>query len=284
MPVTLIPYDHHVAWKLIQLRRSGTCRACSNSLDQGVMAWWDSASHLIDCTICHPEEGGTGLPSTQIDSGSAGASSLERYERLHAKREVAIERKWGRFAGVVKFLTDDPQSTRAWRNGSEGERKLANYLTERLGDRVVLLHDRRVPRTRGNIDHLAVAASGVWIIDAKLRKGLIELRDLGGWFKVDRQLYVGGRRQTKLVDGLGWQVEVVNNALTTSDVPVHPAVCFVDGEWKLFAKPFELNGVLVCWPKKLVERISEEGPLQPAEVLAVAGYLASSLPAKASPR
>ena len=36
---------------------------------------------------------------------------------------------------------------------------------------------------------------------------------------------------------------------------VHPAVCFVDGEWRLLAKPFELKGVLVCWPKKLVEKI-----------------------------
>jgi hypothetical protein len=184
----------------------------------------------------------------------------------------------------VKFLTDDPQSTRAWRSGSQGERKLASYLTEHLGDRVVLLHDRRVPQTRANIDHLVVAASGVWIVDAKLRKGLIELRDVGGWFKVDCQLYVGGRRQTKLVDDMGWQVEAVRHALGTPTVPIHPAVCFVDGEWRLFAKPFELKGVMVCWPKELVKKISDEGSLGPEDVLAVAGYLASSLPAKASTR
>jgi hypothetical protein len=272
-----------VPQKLFQLRRSGTCRVCSGSLDQGVMAWWDSASHSLECTTCHPGAALESNPSSVSESGIPGGSSLERYETLHAKREAAIERRWGRFAGVVKLLTDDPQSTRAWRSGSEGERKLANYLTERLGGRVVLLHDRRVPRTRGNIDHLVVAASGVWVIDAKLRKGLIELRDVGGWFKVDRQLYVGGRRQTKLVDGIGWQVEAVRNALGTPGVPVHSAVCFVDGEWKLFAKPFELNGVLVCWPTKLVEKISQDGALEPAEVLAVAGYLASSLPARASP-
>ena len=248
------------------------------------MAWWDSASHSLECTNCRPGSALEKSSSGVTEPGNPGASSLERYERLHAKREAAIEKRWGRFAGLVKVLTDDPQSTRAWRSGSEGERKLANYLTERLGDGVVLLNDRRVPRTRGNIDHVVVAASGVWVIDAKLRKGLVELRDVGGWFKVDRQLYVGGRRQTKLVDGLGWQVEAVRAALAAPDIQVHPAVCFVDGEWKLFARPFELNGVLVCWPKKLVETISENGALEPAEVLAVAGYLASSLPAKASPR
>jgi hypothetical protein len=245
------------------------------------MAWWDQGSHSLECTTCRPEKDAAGhrdLPHAE----NPGRSSLERFERLHARREAAIERKWGRFAGVVKFLTDDPQSTRAWRSGSVGERKLASYLTERLGERVVLLHDRRVPRTRGNIDHLVIASSGVWIVDAKLRRGLIELRDVGGWFKVDHQLYVGGRRQTRLIDNMGWQIEAVQDVLGRDSVPVRPAVCFVDGEWKLFAKPFELRGVLVCWPKKLVERISEEGPLDAEDVLAVAGYLSNSLPAKGS--
>ena len=248
------------------------------------MAWWDPGGRWLKCATCRPEEAPLEHPQPAFDQGSPGGSSLERYERLHAKRESAIEAKWGRFASIVKFMTDDPQSTKAWRSGSIGEVKLAGYLTEHLGNRVVLLNDRRVPRTRGNIDHLVVAASGGWILDAKLRKGLIELRDVGGWFKMDRQLYVGGRRQTRLIDDMGWQVEAVRNALGSTSVPVLPAVCFVDGEWRLFAKPFELSGVLVCWPKKLVEKISEQGALDPEEVLAVAGYLANSLPAKASSR
>ena len=270
--------------RLIRLKRSGTCRDCSSPLNVGVMAWWDPGGRWLKCTTCRPEDAPFEHPQPAFDRGSPGGSSLERYERLHAKRGSAIEAKWGRFAGIVKFMTDDPQSTKAWRSGSIGEVKLASYLTEHLGNRVVLLNDRRVPRTRGNIDHLVVAASGVWIIDAKLRKGLIELRDVGGWFKVDRQLYVGGRRQTRLIDDMGWQVEAVRNALGSTTVPVLPAVCFVDGEWRMFAKPFELSGVLVCWPKKLVEKISEQGALNPEEVLAVAGYLANSLPAKASSR
>jgi hypothetical protein len=253
-------------------------------LEHGVMAWWDPASHTLECTTCRPEINSVEHPPLDFDPGSPGRSSLERYERLHAKREAEIERKWGRVAGLVKFLTDDPQSTKAWRSGSVGERKLASYLTERLGDRVVLLSDRRVPRTRGNIDHLVIAGSGMWIIDAKLRKGLIELRDIGGWFKVDHQLYVGGRRQTKLVDDMGWQVDAVHNALGTFNVPVRPALCFVDGDWGWFPKPFELRGALVCWPKKLVDKISVEGSLGPEEVLAVADYLSNSLPAKPSQR
>ncbi|MGP8209226.1 MAG: nuclease-related domain-containing protein, partial [Acidimicrobiales bacterium] len=93
----------------------------------------------------------------------------------------------------------DPQSTRAWARGSEGERRLAAHLLRTVGDRAVLLHDRKVPRTRGNIDHLAIAASGVWVIDAKHYTGLVERRDMGGWFKTDYHLYVGGRDRTKVV-------------------------------------------------------------------------------------
>jgi len=273
-----------VAQRLIPLKRSDACRSCSTPLDVGVMAWWDPGSRSVECTTCRSGDAEVGRPSQTIDPGNPGGSSIERYERLHSKRDAAIEKKWGRFSGVVKFLKDDPQSTTAWRSGSEGERKLASHLTERLGDRVVLLHDRRVPRTRGNIDHLVIAASGVWIVDAKLRKGLIELRDVGNWFTVDRQLYVGGRRQTKLVEDMSWQVDAVRRAIGEPNVPVRPAVCFVDGEWRLFRKPIELNGVLVCWPQKLVEKISDDGSLRAEDVLAVAGHLASSLPAKAPSR
>ena len=34
-----------------------------------------------------------------------------------------------------------------------------------------MLHDRRIPGTRANIDHIAVASSAVWVIDAKRYNG-----------------------------------------------------------------------------------------------------------------
>ena len=72
-------------------------------------------------------------------------------------------------AGVYLALTNDPQSTAAWAQGSRGERLLGEYL-EKIQDEevVVVLHDRRIPGTRANIDHVAVTRSGVvWAIDAK---------------------------------------------------------------------------------------------------------------------
>jgi hypothetical protein len=190
-----------------------------------------------------------------------------------------IDQRSGRFAGLVKFLTDDPQSTKAWERGSEGERLLAACLVKRVGDRAVLLHDRKVPGTRGNIDHIAVAASGVWVIDAKNYRGRVEQRDKGGWFKTDLRLYVGGHDQTKKADRLGWQIDAVRDALGGIDAPITGVLCLTDAEgWSLFAKPFKQGDTWVVWPRKLTEMIGQSGDLTLADVTDVASQLAERLP------
>ena len=176
-------------------------------------------------------------------------------------------------------MSDDPQSTRAWAKGSEGERRLAKYLLAAVGERAVLLHDRKVPKTSGNIDHLAIAASGIWVIDAKKYKGQVEQRDVGTWFTTDHRLYVNNRDQTKLAEKLGWQIDAVRSAVGDTGVPINAALCFVSSEWKLFAKPFTQNGVWITWPKKLAHLVAEPGPLTPPEVVEIANQLATKLPA-----
>jgi hypothetical protein len=216
-----------------------------------------------------------------VQTGVAGQSALEEYQRRHEKREARIDAKFGRLAGVVKFLTDDPQSITAWRKGSAGERKLAASLQENLGDRAVLLHDRKVPGTRGNIDHIVVASSGVWVVDAKNYSGLVQQRDVGGLFKVDLRLYVGGRDRSKVLDGLGWQVKAVIKALGGDSVPVSSAVCFTDAEWGWFAKPFTMRGVFVSGLNALAQKIAEPGLLTIDLTRNVAGHLSEALPPKA---
>ena len=217
----------------------------------------------------------------EIQTGVAGRSALEEFEKRHDAREARIDAKFGRLAGVVKFLSDDPQSTTAWKKGSVGEKKLAASLQQNLGSRAIVLHDRRVPKTRGNIDHLVIAASGVWVVDAKNYSGLVQKRDVGGFFKVDNRLFVGRRDCTKLVDGLDWQVRGVLNALESQEVSVSSAICFTDAEWNLFAKPFTLNGVFVSGPNALSRKISEENRLSEEEIQSIAFNLSTKLPPKA---
>jgi len=293
-----------MASRLIRLRYAGTCAGCARALPAGTKAWWDPGGRTATCSACQSAEAAApagvvtsepavdpavsdaaqGSAPAPFSTGEAGVSARREYERRHQRREARIEQEWGRLSGVVKFLSNDPQSTRAWAKGSEGEQRLAWRLTRDVGDRAVLLHDRKVPGTRGNIDHLAVAASGIWVIDAKNYDGRVEQRDVGGWFRTDLRLYVGGRDRTKAAEGLGWQVDAVRKALdgaqlaVSGAVPVHAALCFIEADWKLFAKPFSQGGVWVTWGKKLVEMIAAPGPLSTDEVMALAGHLANVLP------
>jgi hypothetical protein len=282
--------------KRMSIRRSDTCSVCGVELLAGTTAWWDGAAHAVTCVTCHdasvtltpvdvappqPDSEHPAPGTPHVQTGVAGQSALEEYQRRHEKREARIDAKFGRLAGVVKFLTDDPQSITAWRKGSAGERKLAASLQENLGDRAVLLHDRKVPGTRGNIDHVVVASSGVWVVDAKNYSGLVQQRDVGGFFKVDLRLYVGGRDRSKVLDGLDWQVKAVITALGGESVPVSSAVCFTDAEWGWFAKPFTMRGVFVSGPNALARKIAEPGPLTIDLIQNVAGHLSETLPPKA---
>jgi hypothetical protein len=261
----------------------------------GTVAWWDNVAKAVTCEVCVAREEISSAPSDvsslssepevaldepAIETGVAGQSALEEFERRHAKREARIDAKWGRLAGVVKFLSDDPQSTTAWKKGSVGERELAASLERNLGDQIVLLNDRSVPRTRGNIDHLVVASSGVWVVDAKNYSGLVQQRDVGGFFKIDNRLYVDGRDRSKVLTGMGWQVRAVTDAIEDPEIPIWSAVCFTDAEWGWFAKPFTLQGVYVSGPNGLARRIAAEELLTPQQIHGVASHLSQKLPPK----
>lgn len=277
--------------KLMSLRYPGVCRSCSIGLSRGSRAVYDSDAKNVCCTDCFE---GTSSPSASappaprplpppapIAQGIAGSGPQQEYARRAAKREAAIEQKWGRLAGVAKVFSEEPQSTIAWRKGAEGERRLAAFLDRTLGESVVVLHSRRLPRTRGDIDHLLVAPSGVWVVDSKNYSGRVEVRDVGNWRTIDRRLYVNNRDKTKLVDGFEWQVAAVRAVLDPmgfGEVPMHPTLLFTESDWGWFAKPIEIKGVRAMWGMKLCELVTQPGPLSAAAVTAIATQLSAALP------
>src|SRR5581483_8237399 len=92
-------------------------------------------------------------------------------------------------------------------------------------------------------DHLVVAPWGVFVIDAKNYKGRVEKRDRGGLFSTDYRLYVGGRDRTALIAGMTKQVDAVRKARGDefANVQICKAICFVEADWPLFARPIELD-------------------------------------------
>lgn len=184
----------------------------------------------------------------------AGGSADAEYQRRRANDEARIHAKWGRFGKVAIALTPERQSTRAWAIGAEGEARVGSRIDAIAGESIRVLHDRRIPGTKANIDHIVVTPAGVWAIDTKRYAGKApEKRVEGGFFspRVEK-LYARGDK-TRLVDGVLRQVAALTEAV--GDVPVRGVLCFIDAEWPLFAGPFTVNGVLVTWPGKLVRAI-----------------------------
>ncbi len=282
--------------KTIGLRYAATCATCGVDMPAGTQAVWNKAAGGAFCQSCgtvtalsgnsspsapeSPSPGRTTAtappPVADAELSDAGRSAQAEFERRHLRREQGLEARWGRLSGIAKLLSDDPQSTKAWARGAEGERRLAAQLARALADRTVFLHDRKVGRA--NIDHLIVASSGVWVVDAKNYTGRVEYRNVGGWLgPADHRVYVGGRDKTKLVTALGWQVTAVREALGNLDAPVHPALCFTSSDWGWFAKPFVHEGVLVTWTSKMADMIAATGDLGPEQIEQVARRLAQAL-------
>jgi hypothetical protein len=68
----------------------------------------------------------------------------------------------------------------AWRRGSAGERRTARLLDPLERHGWAVLHDLAVPRSKANIDHLAIGPGGVFVIDSKQYRGRLQLDPSGG--------------------------------------------------------------------------------------------------------
>lgn len=202
-------------------------------------------------------------PALDVVDGVAGGSAAREYLRRHDSREQRVHETHPHIGRFLMAVTDDPSSTKAWSTGAEGERAVAKRLDAIACDRVRVLHDRRIPRSTANIDHIAVCETGVYVIDAKRYRGQRPKRRIEGGFLTPRTelLYLGGRNRTPLVEGVRRQVGLVERALAGEDVAVAGILCFVEADWPLLGGPFTVRGVEAMWPKKLAKLLVRPGSL-----------------------
>jgi hypothetical protein len=171
-----------------------------------------------------------------------------------------------RLAFTPRPGTSVPQHFRTRGVGPDGEQKVGRRLDAWVADGPgrFVLHDRRVPGTRSNIDHIVVAASGVWVIGAKECSGRVQHVDIGGPLRPDWRLEVAGRDRSKLAEGVLWQLEQVGAAMDRGAGEPPPRVagvlCLVGADWSLFPRPFVLNGVHVAWPAATIDLLAAPGP------------------------
>lgn len=281
--------------KRMRLRYAGTCVRCGTSLAAGASADYDRVSKTVACVACLPRRAladeaaesapprlAVGAPPTlEVVDGHGGASATVEFQRRHDARQERVLTNHPRIGRFLLAVFDDPQSTRAWSVGAEGERVLSEMLASLAGESLRVLNDRRIQGKKANIDHMVVCPSGVFVVDAKrYRNSRPELRVEGGLFRPRAELlYVEGRDRTSLVEGMHKQVALVRAALVDQpEVPVRGVLCFVDADWPLIGGAFTVNDVAVLWPKKLKALLAESGSVDQNQIADLQWQLHEAFP------
>jgi len=96
-----------------------------------------------------------------------------------------------------------------WRRAASGEMATAALL-RRLPRRWVVLHDRAVPGSRANIDHLVIGRSGLWVVDTKTARARLQVRRGAVWAG-ERRIDTGPA---------AWEAEVVSEWLGAEVAPI----------------------------------------------------------------
>jgi Nuclease-related domain len=164
-------------------------------------------------------------------------------------------------AWQLRFRASQP--TRAWRDGARGERATARRLhrLERCG--YTVLHDLQVPGSHANVDHLAIGAGGVFVIDSKRYRGRLYLAPDGmlwyAGYPLAQQLATVVWATMRLADVLQLPPEVPVRALMV----VHRAPVPWGG--------LTVAGVQVIPPSALADALSREAVLLATQVALITG-------------
>jgi hypothetical protein len=218
-----------------------------------------------------------------IEENQAGQSAEREYAHRLRARKTLIKARYGTAGSIVAALGGEPRNVRAWRQGAEGEAATARALAIRLArSDVIVLHDRRVPgRGRANIDHIAIGATGVTVIDTKSSRGRVQLAT-AGIINRREQLLVNGRDRSSQLDSLQRQMERVAGVLVQNDagdVSVFGALCFpfMRREWLHYSRARD-GLITVDDPAHIAKQLKRSGPIDVAEIDLLADVLDTALP------
>lgn len=185
-------------------------------------------------------------------------------------------------AGDTMVVADETRTATACVESVGGDGRLAEQLDRELDGIATVLHGRKVPLSRGSIDHLVVAPTGIWIIDANNDAGRVERRDVPDRRTKNERLYVGHRDRTDLVCAMGWHADAVRLAVEPigfGAVPIRGCLCFTDAEWGLRSALFVVDDVRIGWATALIEAIRSTPVLDVAAATTLSHHLSSWFPA-----
>jgi hypothetical protein len=259
--------------RTLRLSRDDRCVVCSAVVAAGTPAFWDAKRRTVTCTTCLA----TASEPLELDRGRPGASADREYQRRKRNRERRTLEAHPHLGRTLLKLGAAPQHELAFDRGRRGEAAVAKTLEARTaGGPAIVLHDRRMPRGRGNIDHLAIAPNGVFVIDAKDWSGKVRVTSPRPG---ERKLMINGRDQTKLVDGVDRQVDTVRAILaeTLPKTPVQGVLCFTQADLPMLGT-LSLRSHLLLYRRALAKRLNAGGPLTREQIGAIAHTLAAAFP------
>lgn len=183
-------------------------------------------------------------------------------------RMLAFLAATGMAVTVARWAWGRRRTTEAWSTGAAGERRTAALLAplERKG--WVVIHDRRIPGSRANIDHIAIGPTGVYVIESKNWTGRVVIRS--------RSLTHNGHRADQALAQTEREAEAVRVALTPHlaalglGVGVVPIVCIHRA--RVERRPFwartVIDGVVICSGRRLRELLRRGPVVLSAEAIA----------------
>jgi Nuclease-related domain len=178
-------------------------------------------------------------------------------------------------------LTSGRRGTALAPPGAQCEYRVSRILRQGLSDGEIF-SDRRVAGAAESIDHIVVASSGVWVVDAKKRRA-VSYRGAGPEGAVMR-LYSGKDDITFELDNLAASLLVVGQLVRDSSVPLRSAMVVLPEQCRLMTgvrfrlgRSFEHDGILICPPRVLVEHVQQHGPVSHDQIVHIGHRLNEAL-------
>ncbi|NYG06125.1 hypothetical protein BJ986_000612 [Phycicoccus badiiscoriae] len=227
-------------------------------------------------------------PASTADPAAGEAQTRRSRHEAAAVQDLAMpaaapRRRAGLFSRLLTVRSFRTQQSQP--KVSKSHVAVRSLLGAATAKGVLTLHNRRVPGRRGPIEHIAIGASGVYVIDAlHFKNASIEVRPSDGVDGSGDDLVVGGRVMNPAVRAVAQRVEVLRLILVAAgldNVPVTGALCFVDGLLPLGVADLEVGGMHVLRPSGLTALVAGPGMFGPEDRQTLLDFLAERLPAVA---
>ncbi len=120
------------------------------------------------------------------------------------------------------------------------------------------------------------------MIDTKTHHGKIRVERVGGLFSPRRSLLlIAGRDQSRLIDAVEHQIELVRAALARcgeDDIDVRGALCFAEADGLPWLGQLSVRGIIVDGSRSVAKLARRRGPLSSDAIDRIWRQLAQSFP------